>query len=46
MKYYEEEFGSLEPPPLPLRSPPLIQGKFDPKEVFGEKKRRFGLSFS
>lgn len=34
MKFYEERFGSLTPPALPLRSPPLVRGQFDPKQAF------------
>lgn len=40
---YEEEYGSLAEIPLPLRSPTLVQGKFDPKEVFGKKKFRLNI---
>jgi hypothetical protein len=35
---YEDVYGELPPVPLPLRSPPLIKGKFDPKGLRTEKK--------
>jgi hypothetical protein len=38
---FEEHYGALDPVPLPLRSPPLIKGKFDPKDLSGQKK--FGI---
>jgi len=36
-KQFEEEYGDLPPVPLPLRSPPLIKGKYDPKELKGQR---------
>jgi hypothetical protein len=42
-KSVEEEFGDLPPVPLPLRSPVLIKGKFDPNELSGKKKKKVGL---
>lgn len=38
-KYFEEQYGDIPPPPLPLRSPPLVKGKFDPTSVKTETKR-------
>jgi hypothetical protein len=38
-KYFEEQYGDLPPPPLPLRSPPLVKGKFDVTGVKTETKR-------
>ncbi|KAI6191868.1 NADH dehydrogenase [Aphelenchoides bicaudatus] len=37
-KFFETEYGDIPNPPLPLRSPPLIKGKYDPKELKGQKK--------
>jgi len=31
--HYEEMYGEIPPAPLPLRSPPLVKGKFDIKEL-------------
>ncbi|CAD5233249.1 unnamed protein product [Bursaphelenchus xylophilus] len=37
MKFFEEMYGDLEPPPLPLRSPPLIKGQFNEKELYDNR---------
>uniref|UniRef100_A0AC34QXT4 NAD-dependent epimerase/dehydratase domain-containing protein n=1 Tax=Panagrolaimus sp. JU765 TaxID=591449 RepID=A0AC34QXT4_9BILA len=39
--YYEEEHQDYKPPPLPLRSPPIIKGRIDPR--LADSKRGFGL---
>lgn len=49
MKFFEEQYGDLDPAPLPLRSPPLIKGRFDENEVFNKAKtplRYFTFKFS
>ncbi|CAD5231093.1 unnamed protein product [Bursaphelenchus okinawaensis] len=37
MKFFEERYGDIASPPLPLRSPPLIKGQFDEKELYNTK---------
>ncbi|TMS36633.1 hypothetical protein L596_003753 [Steinernema carpocapsae] len=42
-KFFEEQYGDLPPPPLPLRSPPLVQKKQNLSGVTTETKA-FNLS--
>lgn len=39
--YFDEEYGDLPIPPLPLRSPPIIKGRADPR--IAESKKGFGF---